>query len=86
MRAAFFTLVILLGLVTAFIAGDDHSQQDQRWKKIKIPQLELNGYTARFGIDEQRVWQPPDPSGRSDFREDSSEPIFGLIFSRPLKD
>jgi hypothetical protein len=85
MRAAFCTVLILLGLLTASYAGDDAAQQDQRWKKIKIPQLELNGYTARFGVDEQQTWQTPDPSGRSDFRQDSSQPVFGLTFSRPLK-
>jgi hypothetical protein len=85
MRAAFCTLAILFGLVTASYAGDNDAQQDQRWKKIEIPQLDLNGYTARFGIDERQNWQPPDPSGRSDFRQDSSDPVFGLTFSRPLK-
>lgn len=46
----------------------------------------MNGYTAKFGIDEQHTWQTPDPGGRSDFRQDKDQPVFGLTFSRPLKD
>lgn len=86
MRTAICALVILFGLATASYAGDNDAQQDQRWRKIEIPQFNMNGYTAKFGIDEQHTWQTPDPSGRSDFRQDKDQPVFGLTFSRPLKD
>ena len=84
MRAALCMFVILFAGTSLGYAGDD--DKDKWGKPVRVPTFELNGgYTARFGADESRIWQTPDPTAQSDGRQDLNRPVFGLTISRPLK-
>ena len=83
MRAALCTIAILFGLTTVGHAGDADKPKNQ--KQIRIPALELNGYSARGGIDETQIWNTPDIYGRRPSWQDSSDRPVGLTISRPLQ-
>ncbi len=85
MRAALCTLVALLGLVHLAYAADADKDKKIVEKKIKIPSLDFNGYSAQFDTDLSRRGDTLDPPGTSQFRNDNAHPYFGLKFSKPLK-
>lgn len=85
MRAALCTLIALLGMVHLTHAADADKDKKVFEKKIKIPSLDFNGYSAQFNTDLSREPGALDPPGTTQFRSDSVHPYFGLKFSKPLK-
>ena len=83
MRAALCTFAILFGFTTLGYAGDVDKHKTQ--KQIRIPALEQNGYTAKFGIDETQIWDTPDIYGRKPSWQDNSDRPVGLTISRPFQ-
>lgn len=83
MRAALWTFAILFGF-TALVHADD-VRKSKSQKQIRIPALELNGYTARGGIDEKQIWNTPDIYGRAPSWQDNSSRPAGLTISRPIE-
>ena len=85
MRAIFCTLIAVLCMAGVAYAGDADKDRKPAEKQIKLPSLDINGYSAQFDTGLARRPDNFTPPGTSQYTNDSASPYFGLKFSKPLK-
>jgi hypothetical protein len=85
MRAAFCVLAVMLGFASLASAQDDSKDKYKNEKRYRAPQIDFNGFNARFSADQSNIWQTPDPSTQYQSRQDPDAPVVGLTISRPFQ-